>query len=102
MEKVLMKPGTPYSGTCFDLHGKTALVSGGAGLLGLEFSKALYSAGANVVIADINKDLLEPARESIRKISSAGKAETCVLDVTDRESISQCASYAVRKFGSID
>ena len=102
MEKILMKPGTPYSGTCFDLHGKTALVSGGAGLLGLEFSKALYSAGANVVIADINKDLLEPARESVRKTSSAGKAETCVLDVTDRKSISQCAGYAVRKFGSVD
>jgi 2-deoxy-D-gluconate 3-dehydrogenase len=102
MEKILMKPGTPYSGTCFDLHGKTALVSGGAGLLGLEFSKALYSAGANVVIADVNKDLLEPARESVRKISPAGKAETCVLDVTDRKSISQCAGYAVRKFGSVD
>jgi NAD(P)-dependent dehydrogenase (short-subunit alcohol dehydrogenase family) len=66
MEKILMKHGTPYSDTCFDLHGKTALVSGGAGLLGLEFSKALYSAGANVVIADINKHVLERARESVR------------------------------------
>lgn len=97
-----MKRGTPYSGTCFDLRGKTALVSGGAGLLGLEFSKALYSAGANLVIADINEVLLKSARESLRKIRSAGKVETCVLDVTDKKSISRCVGYAVRKLGSID
>ena len=39
----------------FDLAGKTAIVTGGAGLLGKYFCYALADCGANVVIADINK-----------------------------------------------
>ena len=39
----------------FNLSGKTAIVTGGAGLLGKNFCHALADCGANVVIADINE-----------------------------------------------
>jgi len=37
----------------FDLHGRTAVVTGGAGLLGRQFSLALAQAGANILVADL-------------------------------------------------
>ena len=39
----------------FDLTGRVALVTGGAGLLGAEFCRTLAEAGARVVVADLNR-----------------------------------------------
>ena len=38
----------------FDLTGKTALITGSAGLLGVEHCLALNNYGANVIMTDIN------------------------------------------------
>ena len=38
----------------FKLDGQTAVVTGGAGLLGKEFCRTLAQAGAAVVVADLN------------------------------------------------
>src|SRR5512139_2455597 len=43
----------------FDLEGKTALVTGAALGLGRSFAQTLAEAGADVVIADIDKDHLD-------------------------------------------
>ena len=40
----------------FRLDGKTALVTGGAGLLGRQFSRTLAQAGAHVLAADVDGD----------------------------------------------
>ena len=39
----------------FDLTGRTALITGSAGLLGLEHASALLESGATVVLTDINE-----------------------------------------------
>jgi len=41
----------------FSLKNRTALVTGGAGLLGKQFTRALGQAGAQVVVADLDYDL---------------------------------------------
>ena len=59
----------------FDLTGKTAIVTGGAGLLGKYFCYALADFGANIVVADINKQgaqLLAKELEIKKDIKSIG------------------------------
>ena len=78
----------------FDLTGRTALITGGAGFLGQQFSEALVEAGANVVAADINQEAAESFAESL--VGQKGKASGLGLDVTDPESVDQ----AIRATGS--
>ena len=46
----------------FDLSGKTALITGGAGLLGLEHAAALLEINAEVVLTDLNENALQNAK----------------------------------------
>ena len=52
-----------------DLSGHLALVTGGAGGIGLEFAKVLASRGASLILADINGERLQTARNEL--LSSA-------------------------------
>ena len=52
----------------FDLTQKWALITGAAGLLGGEHSRALLEAGANVVLQDIDTDNLN----SVFTVSDSG------------------------------
>ncbi|OVE75657.1 hypothetical protein BVX97_03935 [bacterium E08(2017)] len=85
----------PYKNTVFDLSGKVALVSGGAGLLGSHFCKALLDAGAWVVMADND-------REALAKSSRGLDMSTAVLDVTDEGSVSACVFGVIAEHGTID
>ena len=43
----------------FDLKGKTALITGAAGLLGYEHAISLLESRANIIISDVNKKNLD-------------------------------------------
>ena len=58
-----------YLTTMFSHDGKTAVVTGGAGVLGTGMSTALARAGAKVILWDIRDDALEAAAETVRKES---------------------------------
>jgi len=64
----------------FNLSGKVALVTGGAGLLGVEHANALANAGARVVLGDLN---LEAARARAKELNGSAVR----LDVTDPASV---------------
>jgi len=75
----------------FDLSGKTALVTGAAGLLGSEHAAALAEIGARVVLTDIDAAALSAAAEVLRR-TYGERIITTVLDVTSQESISDLAA----------
>ena len=61
-----------------DISGKTAIVTGAASGIGLGIATALAEAGANVVMADIQRDLVEQAAH---RLSGTNK---CVQAAADR------------------
>ena len=84
----------------FDLHGQVALVTGGAGLLGAEFTHTLAEAGAQVVIADRNEDA---ARQITQDITAQGY--TCLAaqtDITSPESTQEVGTTILEKYGRLD
>ena len=80
------------------LAGKVALITGGAGSIGLATARAFVAAGARVVIADVTQDALEAAAGEL----GSDMAASCVTDVTDPEQVSRAVDLAVERFGRLD
>lgn len=84
----------------FDLTGKVAVVTGGAGGIGEVYAAALCEVGASVVIADIN---LQAAQRTAEALAGKGfRAVAVHLDVTSADSATQMASATIATFGGID
>ena len=71
----------------FNLKNKTALVTGAAGLLGMEHALALLESNCNLILTDIQLDkLLELKRNLVSKYSESN-IQVFELDVTSKRSI---------------
>src|SRR5215472_2044296 len=82
-----------------DISGKTAIVTGAASGIGLGIATALAEAGANVVMADIQKDAVERAAHSL---SGTNKRVMPVrIDVTQEQSVLDALAEAERNFGKL-
>ncbi len=88
-------------GSIFDLTGKVAIVTGGAGILGKFFCSSLAQFGANVVIADINEEGAIEASQEINK-KFGNKTIPLKLDLADEKSVIEIVRQTVAKFGKID
>ena len=86
----------------FDLTDKTALITGGAGLLGISHAKALLTSGAKVILADIDQNSLEESKVSLGKETNLKNLQTIVLDVTHEESIAKILDDLVSSGNRID
>lgn len=84
----------------FSLAGKTAVVTGGGGVLGGAIARGLAEAGAAVAIADLS---VENARKVAGEITSAGgQGGGYALDVFDKDSIRACADAVLSDYARVD
>lgn len=70
-----------------DLSGKTALVTGASGGLGLHFARLLAGRGVHVVLAARRQAALDQACAQIAALPDGGSARGVRLDVTDAGSV---------------
>jgi NAD(P)-dependent dehydrogenase (short-subunit alcohol dehydrogenase family) len=85
----------------FDLTGRVAIVTGGAGLLGYHHGAILAAAGANVVLLDIA--IANPQKRAGQITQEYGhECLGLIADITSEASLEQAREQIVSKFGRID
>lgn len=85
----------------FDLRGRVAIVTGGAGLLGRRHCHALAEAGASVVVADIRPDEAEKVVESLGR-GGDSPLYAVGVDVSKAASVEKMVHRVQNRFGKID
>jgi len=75
----------------FDLTGKTALITGAAGLLGIEHAAALLESGATAVLTDMSIAALDAAAQRLAEHHDSARIVTLVMDVTDPRAVGATA-----------
>jgi NAD(P)-dependent dehydrogenase (short-subunit alcohol dehydrogenase family) len=75
------------TGEKFDLSGKTALITGAAGLLGIEHAAALLECNASVILTDLNESALHATETALAENFPRSRILRNVMDVTNLDSI---------------
>lgn len=89
-----------YTGQ-FDLKGKVAIVTGGAGILGRHFTAGLAESGASVAVVDIQEAPAQELGDALTK-KYGSKCIGLACDVTDAASVKAMVSRVVAELGRID
>jgi NAD(P)-dependent dehydrogenase (short-subunit alcohol dehydrogenase family) len=89
-----------YLEELFGLTGQTAVVIGGAGILGGALCAGLVQAGAHVVVADLTEEGCKARVEALQKLG--GEASYCLVNVTSRESIENLLATALKQTGRVN
>ncbi len=84
----------------FDLTGRVALVTGGAGGIGSAVAQLLGARGASVALVDVRQAELD---EVVRGLTESGvRAWGGVADITDEEAVEELIEQATAELGTID
>jgi 3-oxoacyl-[acyl-carrier protein] reductase len=84
----------------FSLEGRVAVITGAASGLGREAARIFASAGASLVLADIDTTGVAATAALVRK--AGGRAVARETDVSDRGAMDSLAEAAVREMGGLD
>ncbi|WP_113923573.1 SDR family NAD(P)-dependent oxidoreductase [Cognataquiflexum aquatile] len=80
------------------LENKIAIITGGAGSIGMTTAKLFFEEGAKVLLVDLEE---EPLKKAVKELG--GKAvQYCVADVTKSADVKRYVDSAVKAFGKID
>jgi 3-hydroxybutyrate dehydrogenase len=82
------------------LKDKSAIITGAASGIGKEIALVFACEGANVAIADLNKDAADATANEIR--ASGGQAMGVAMNVTDEQAVNDGVATVVRSFGGVD
>jgi 2-hydroxycyclohexanecarboxyl-CoA dehydrogenase len=84
-----------------ELKNKTAIVTGGASNIGKAIAEGFAAEGANVVVADLDRDQAGRVVEEFGELGD-GDALLVETDVTDAVQVQHMAAKALERFGQID
>jgi NAD(P)-dependent dehydrogenase (short-subunit alcohol dehydrogenase family) len=82
----------------FDLSGKVAVITGGAGLLGIKHAEAIAEAGGIPILIDINLEGLSLAKNILANLNH----ETYYCDITKKNELKELLLWAKSKYKKID
>lgn len=85
----------------FDLSGRVAVITGGAGLLGIQHAEAIAEAGGHLVLADIDGAL---AIREAKKIADK-YGVVCLgikADITNKDEVQALLDVVLKRLGRID
>lgn len=83
-----------------DLKGKTAVVTGGGGVLCSDFAKVIAACGAKVAVLDLNEDAAKRVADEIT--ANNGCAIGIPANVLDKESLAAAKKTVNEKLGRVD
>lgn len=84
------------------LKNKVILITGGAGLIGKEFVKAVVENNGIAIIADINKEIGQEVKTYLSNELNTVNIDFAQLNITSKESLVECISYLDQKYKRID
>jgi NAD(P)-dependent dehydrogenase (short-subunit alcohol dehydrogenase family) len=96
-----MPKPTDRVATLFSLEDRTAIVTGGAGLLGYYHGAILAAAGANVVLLDLERADSRARAEQL-KLEYGGEAIGLPCDITSEASVQKTRDEVLERYGRID
>ena len=84
----------------FSLEGRTTIITGGSGGIGLACALAFAQAGSNVMIASLPAESIPPVVQEVEAlgVEAAGQA----VDVTKEDQVKQMVAATLERFGRID
>lgn len=86
----------------FNLGGRIIVITGGAGLLGVQHAEAVIEGGGTAILLDIKKEAIDAALVRLRdKYGKDCSVAGYVTDITDEESIRSVSERIVRDCGSV-
>ena len=84
----------------FDLSGKVAVITGGAGVLCTAMGAALAEVGVKIAVLDMNAEAAESLAIKLRSANAEAIGIAC--NVLEKESLEAAAQTVMTKFGHID
>jgi len=84
------------------LKDKVIVITGGAGLIGQEFVKAIVEQKGIAVIADINEKIGSKVKADLSRELDTNNIDFVKLDITSKESLLSCISYLDKRYNKID
>lgn len=86
----------------FDLTGRTAIVTGGGGILGKGFCEVLAAHGARVAVLDLDAKAATATAEAVRQSVAGAELLALPCDVAEAEQVVDAVAHVVAQFGGID
>ncbi|MDP3735423.1 MAG: SDR family oxidoreductase [bacterium] len=86
----------------FSLSGKTAVITGGCGMLGIEYATILAEAGARVVLLDMLPPRTVRARLETLPASIRTRVDGRSIDITDESRVKKTFKDILNKYQTVD